>query len=264
LSTRVRVFTASLLTVLAFILGGVGVASASNASSGTEQISAKALTDHALDTTEWHFVITSIDSTTAPASITVTWANGQQAVVGLDRVTGGTAHYTTTANLDSTVVSATAIITTDWDGQFNLSHGPRNDVPPTTTEAPPTTEVPPTTEAPPTTQAPPTTEVPPTTDDRPPRTTVPPTTTEAPPTTQVTPTTEAPPTTKAPTTTAPAGGAPATVTPPSTGSGSGSGPAMNLPVTGSNATVAMLGAAVLLIIAGALLLGIDRKRLPGV
>lgn len=97
----------------------------------TMTISAKALTDHECDSSEWHFVITQVDSESdAPGSINVTWANGNSASVSLDKFTGGVAHYTTTANLDSTVVSATATIYSDWSGQFNLSHGPCGVTPP--------------------------------------------------------------------------------------------------------------------------------------
>jgi hypothetical protein len=94
---------------------------------GHEQgtITAKALTDHECDATEWHFVINQIDSEAkAPQSITVKWANGSTEVVPLSKFTGGVAHYATTSNLDSTVVSATATIYSWWKGQFNLSHGP--------------------------------------------------------------------------------------------------------------------------------------------
>ena len=98
---------------------------------------AKALTDHECDATEWHFVITQIDSAAnAPATITVTWANGASEVVPLYKFTGGVAHYVTTSNLDSTVVSATADIYSGWSGQFNLSHGPCGPTTPPTT--PPT------------------------------------------------------------------------------------------------------------------------------
>jgi hypothetical protein len=90
----------------------------------TKPITAKALTDHECDSTEWHFVITQINSTAnAPTSISVTWAGGTE-VVQLSKFTGGVAHYVTTSNLDSTVVSATAVIYAGWSGQFNLSHGP--------------------------------------------------------------------------------------------------------------------------------------------
>lgn len=88
-------------------------------------IIAKSLTSHGCDSTEWHFVITSVDTEAdAPASITVTWANGQTETVALTKFTGGVAHYSTTDNLSSTVTSATTQIYTGWSGQFNLSHGP--------------------------------------------------------------------------------------------------------------------------------------------
>jgi hypothetical protein len=91
----------------------------------TKPITAKALTDHECNSTEWHFVITQINSAAnAPATITVTWANGATEQVPLSKFTGGVAHYVTTSNLDSTVVSATADIYSGWAGQFNLSHGP--------------------------------------------------------------------------------------------------------------------------------------------
>ena len=87
-------------------------------------ITAKALTDHDCDSTEWHFVINQIDSeANAPQSMTVEWANGDTEVVPPSKFTGGVAHYATTSNLDSTVVSATAQIYAGWSGQFNLSHG---------------------------------------------------------------------------------------------------------------------------------------------
>jgi len=90
-----------------------------------KSIEAKALTGHECDGTEWHFVITQVsDQASAPSSIHVTWQNGASADLPLDSFTGQTAHYRTTANLDSQVTSATASIYEAWDGQFNLSHGP--------------------------------------------------------------------------------------------------------------------------------------------
>ena len=90
-----------------------------------QPISAKALSDHECDSSEWHFVINQIDTeANAPDSILVTWTNGKSESVPLDKFTGGVAHYTTTSNLDSTVKSATASIYDGWSGQFNLSHGP--------------------------------------------------------------------------------------------------------------------------------------------
>lgn len=59
-------------------------------------------------------MITQIDvAADAPATIHVTWANGQSEDVPLLTFTGHTAHYTTTSNLDSTVASATAVIYAD-------------------------------------------------------------------------------------------------------------------------------------------------------
>lgn len=173
------------------------------ATGGTKLISAKALSDHECNSSEWHFVITQIDNIGhAPGSISVQWANGNVQTVGRTAFTGGTAHYATTANLSSTVTSATTTIYSSWSGQFNLSHGPCGAPPPTT---PPPTTPPPTTPPPVTTEPPPvTTEPPPVTTEPPPVTTEPPpVTTEPPPvTTQPPPTTVVPPT-NPPTVTAP-------------------------------------------------------------
>ncbi len=92
---------------------------------GSKTITAKALYGHECNDKEWHFVITQIDDKdNAPDSIYVEWGNGDSENVPLDKFTGGTAHYTTTSNLDSPVVYAEADIYGDWSGQFNLSHGP--------------------------------------------------------------------------------------------------------------------------------------------
>jgi hypothetical protein len=91
----------------------------------SQEIEAKALCDHQVNWDEWHFVITGITGgVEAPASIHVEWSNGSSENVPLDGVTGNVAHYTTTSNLDADVTSATAVISSAWDGQFNLSHGP--------------------------------------------------------------------------------------------------------------------------------------------
>ena len=83
------------------------------------------LTNHECNADEWHFLINQIDiAANAPATIHVTWANGNSADLTLDKFTGGVAHYLSTANLDSTVTSATATIYDGWNGLFNLSHGP--------------------------------------------------------------------------------------------------------------------------------------------
>lgn len=91
---------------------------------GTKVIDAKVLGDYECNVYEWHFVITQTSESQAPSAITVEFANGEEVVVPLDRVTGKTAHYTTTENLDSSVVSASAGIDEDWSGHFNLSQGP--------------------------------------------------------------------------------------------------------------------------------------------
>jgi hypothetical protein len=139
----------------------VGVGGAAAQAADTKEISAKALTDHECEDTEWHFVITQVDSADhAPAAIHVTWANGDSADVPLAMFTGGVAHYTTMDNLDSTVTSATAEIYAEWSGEFNLSHGPcgpppSSSPPPSTTKPPPSTTTPPpsTTTPPPSTSS---------------------------------------------------------------------------------------------------------------
>jgi hypothetical protein len=119
---------AAVLGLGAFVfvmVSGVGAGGSPATPTGTKTINAKALTDHECNSSEWHFVITQIDTAAdAPASIHVTWANGQSEDVPLTTFTGGVAHYVTTDNLDSTVTSATAVIYAGWSGQFNLSHGP--------------------------------------------------------------------------------------------------------------------------------------------
>lgn len=117
------------LGAVMLLLGSVPLVVAAPAAATVQPpapISAKALDDHECDSTEWHFVINQINNAdNTPGSIAVTWANGDTDEVPLDRVTpGGTAHYATTANLDSTVISATTDIYAGWSGEFNLSHGP--------------------------------------------------------------------------------------------------------------------------------------------
>lgn len=78
---------------------------------------------------EWHFVINQIDSgESVPDSITVAWENGATEEVDLVPLSGKgkkiTAHYSTTNNLDSQIVDAVADVDGEWDGNFNLSHGP--------------------------------------------------------------------------------------------------------------------------------------------
>jgi len=116
---------AALFLALQTPLGVLGSHVSAQTLTSTKEISAKALDDHECDATKWHFVITQVEpEANAPANITVNWANSETAAVPLDAYTGKTAHYATTLNLDSTVTSATAQIYSEWDGQFNLSHGP--------------------------------------------------------------------------------------------------------------------------------------------
>ncbi len=117
-----------LTTVFIIMTGGSG---GTIAQAAPINVKAGSLTDHECDATEWHFVITQIDTeANAPTSIDVTFltAVGTRVTetVDLDKYTGKTAHYVTPSNLDGTVVSATADIYTGWSGQFNLSHGPCN------------------------------------------------------------------------------------------------------------------------------------------
>jgi hypothetical protein len=113
-----------LLGALLLVLGSVPMATAAVADD-TTTVSAKALTDHECNSSEWHFVMTGLDADDeAPSSIDVSWSGGASATVALSRVTGGVAHYSTTAHLDATVTSATATMAAGWTGQFNLSHGP--------------------------------------------------------------------------------------------------------------------------------------------
>lgn len=110
----------------------------------SQSISAKALTDHECNTSEWHFIINQISSESlAPASITVFWG-GISENVPLDKFTGGAAHYKTVSHLDLAVTSATTSIYDGWSGQFNLSHGPcgNTNITPTPTPTPTGTPTP--------------------------------------------------------------------------------------------------------------------------
>lgn len=115
-----------LLVTLLIITSLVMIFTIPASAQADKEISAKALDDHSCVAGEWHFVITQVDSESqAPLTIRVTWAN----VIGyedipLDKYTGKTAHYATTLHLDQPVTSATAMIYDEWEGQFNLSHGP--------------------------------------------------------------------------------------------------------------------------------------------
>jgi hypothetical protein len=132
------IMTILMTSGLAAFTGDSGVAEAA-----TIQVKSSTLTDHECNSSEWHFVITQLTSDSqAPASIRVTFSNGQTISVPLEKVTGKTAHYTTTRFLNLTVVSATAEITGAWSGQFNLSHGPCPTPTPTPTNTPTKTPTP--------------------------------------------------------------------------------------------------------------------------
>ncbi len=202
---------------------------------GMKTISAKALTDHECDSTEWHFVITQIESeASAPSSIHVVWANGVSADIPLDKFTGGTAHYATTVNLDSVVVEATAVIYEAWSGQFNLSHGqcpePTATPPVEETATPTVTNTPPVEETatPTVTNTPPSETATPTVTNTPPSETATPTVTGTPPVETATPTvTNTPPVEETATPTKPVE---PTATPKPHDTGSGSSVPWTLPV----------------------------------
>src|SRR6266542_5109190 len=121
----------ALLVAYSVIGAGGAVANADDPATTPISVKADSLIDPDCDQdhpNEWHFVINQIDTEAhAPASIHVTWANGNDEDVPLDKFTGGTAHYATGSNLDSSVTGATTDIYSAWllgNGQFNLSHGP--------------------------------------------------------------------------------------------------------------------------------------------
>lgn len=124
LSLLTALLAAPLATLAAPQAGGAPLV---RAQAATQPISVNpgSLTDHSCNAAQWQFVITQIDTEAdAPATIHVTWANGASEDVALSSFTGGTAHYLTTSNLDSTVTGATAEIYAGWSGTFNLSDGP--------------------------------------------------------------------------------------------------------------------------------------------
>jgi hypothetical protein len=134
-----KVALVGLIAAAAVVLASAVYTPASgDAYNSAQTIEAKALTEHECVVTEWHFVINQVDNCwfNAPWSIEVTFGNGKVVEVGRDWFCNGKmAHYRTTLNLDSTVVSATADIYSNWSGEFNLSHGP---CPPSTKTPTPT------------------------------------------------------------------------------------------------------------------------------
>lgn len=117
-------------------LGGYTIAQADT----VIHIKEGSLGNHQCDSSEWHFIITQVsDPQLAPSSVHIVWANGNEADVPLDGVTGQAAHYYDYSNLDSPVVDGWTSIYDGWSGEFNLSHGPCFDEPtptPTNTEVP--------------------------------------------------------------------------------------------------------------------------------
>ena len=178
------------IVVVVFLSGVLLLGTGSVAADGVKTISVheSSLTNHQCDTTVWELIINRIagGQGQAPNSIHVTWRNGNSAEIALSQFSGegqfGTAHYRTTQNLDSVITSATAVIYSSWDGQFNLSHGPCPQQPtptPTPTSVPPTaTPVPTSTPSVTPTSVPPTatpTQVPPSVTPTPPPSVVTPT-----------------------------------------------------------------------------------------
>jgi len=143
-------------------LDGTYTAPAECSTPELKPIEAKALDDHGCDSSELGIVITQIESEAlAPPFVWVYRDGVPKEKVELTAFTGKTAHYVTTNHLDKVVTRITAEIYVDWDGQFNLPHGPCDTPPPTTTtttvaDTTTTTVAPPSTEGttPPATNAP--------------------------------------------------------------------------------------------------------------
>ncbi|MFA6982033.1 MAG: hypothetical protein WC243_03370 [Patescibacteria group bacterium] len=116
----------ALVLVLVFSLVVISPVVLAYLSGETKTIEAKAISDHECDDEVLHFVITgNASEELTPRSIHVEWAGGySEDVFWSGTLTGGVAHYTTTSHLDLAVSGATAVIYKEWDGQFNLSHGP--------------------------------------------------------------------------------------------------------------------------------------------
>jgi hypothetical protein len=99
------------------------------------------LSDHAADcpggVVGAHIVINQIVS--APSSIEVDFADGTSQTVSLAKQSGTVGHYNATST--SLVTDATAMVPTDWTGQFVLSNyicGSTPTSPPTSSSPPPT------------------------------------------------------------------------------------------------------------------------------
>jgi hypothetical protein len=73
-------------------------------------------------TYEWEFVLDGLSS--APRFIHATWEDGAQEDVPLSAFSEGTAYYISTSHLEKKLVWASATLPLDWQGHFNLRHGP--------------------------------------------------------------------------------------------------------------------------------------------
>ena len=111
-----------LLSLLVVLFLFIGTSATTYATDTTKTIYAKALNTQECGA-EWHWVITDINDIAAPASIKVSWGDGTSEDVPLWKVTGNVAHYSQFSHpATDSVTSATANISSNWDGQFNLSH----------------------------------------------------------------------------------------------------------------------------------------------
>jgi hypothetical protein len=104
------------------VMGGDSLiaADASAATLKTIQVQ-NGLPETLCDPSQWHWVITGLSSASlAPTSISVTFSPGGTVQVPLDKVTGSTAHYSTTLHLTdgAVVTNATAQIYSTWSGNF--------------------------------------------------------------------------------------------------------------------------------------------------
>lgn len=69
----------------------------------------------------WTFSLSNIDAASAPATIHVSWTNGDQTDVAMAALSEGVATYHTEDNLDVTLYTVTANVPESWDGQFTVS-----------------------------------------------------------------------------------------------------------------------------------------------
>jgi hypothetical protein len=67
-----------------------------------------------------HFVITQIGGA-SPGAVSVTLSNGSEVTAGRTATTGGTAHYNVALSGGVMVTNASAVVPSNWAGEFNLS-----------------------------------------------------------------------------------------------------------------------------------------------